>query len=118
MAPLLDGRYCFAHDPERASDAAEARRLGGVRRRREGTIAVAYDFEGLDRIEGIRRLLVIASTDVLGFEPSFNRSRVLIAVATAAAKLLETGELAERIASLEAALAARPAEDDAFLLGG
>lgn len=111
MAPLIDGRYCFAHDPERAADAAEARRLGGVRRRREGTIAVAYDFEGLDRMEGIRRLLVIASTDVLGFEPSFNRSRVLIAVAAAAAKLLETGELAERIATLEAAAVA-PAGDD------
>jgi len=41
MAPLIDGPYSFAHDPERAAEAAEARRLGGLRRRKEGTIAVA-----------------------------------------------------------------------------
>ena len=43
MAPLRDRPYCFSHDPERAEEAAEARRLGGLRRRKEGTIAVAYD---------------------------------------------------------------------------
>ncbi len=107
MAPLIDSRYCFAHDPERAAEAAEARRLGGVRRRREGTLTVAYDLPGLDTVGGIRRLLLIASHDVLGFEASFNRSRVLISVATAATKLLETGELEDRIAALEAATAVR-----------
>lgn len=120
MPPLLDRPYCFAHDPERATEAADARRLGGVRRRREGTISVAYDLPGLETIEGIRRLLLIASTDVLGFEPSFNRSRVLIAAAGQAMKLLETGELGERLAALEAATAARAHDDeiDAFPLEG
>jgi hypothetical protein len=42
---------------------------------------------------------------VLGLENSVARARVLISGALAAAKLLETGELAERIAALEAALA-------------
>ena len=30
--PQRDRPYCFAHDPERAQEAAEARRLGGLRR--------------------------------------------------------------------------------------
>jgi hypothetical protein len=42
---------------------------------------------------------------VLGLENSIARARVLISGALAAATLLETGELAERIAALEAALA-------------
>jgi DNA-binding CsgD family transcriptional regulator len=48
MAPLRDRPYCFSHDPERAEEAADARRLGGLRRRREGTIAVAYEQEVLE----------------------------------------------------------------------
>ena len=50
-------------------------------------------------------LVEIALFDVLGLENSIARARVLISGALAAAKLLETGELADRIAALEAALA-------------
>ena len=60
MAPLRDRPYCFSHDPERAEEAAEARRLGGLRRRKEGTIAVAYDLPGLDTVAGIRRLSTLS----------------------------------------------------------
>ncbi len=108
MAPLRDRPYCFSHDPERAEDAAEARKLGGHRRRKEGTIAVAYDLPGIDRVEGIRRILDIVITNALGLEIGINKLRVLISAATAATKLLETGELEERIATLEAAVRNRP----------
>ena len=102
--PQLDRAFCFAHDPERATEAAEARRLGGLRRRREGTVSVAYDLPGLDRVEGIRRILLIATIDVLGLDNSIARARVLISAAQAATKLLETGELEERIEALELAI--------------
>jgi hypothetical protein len=69
-----DRPYCFAHDPERAADAAEARRLGGLRRRKEGTIAVAYDLPGLDTVVGIRRLLDIVVTDGVGLENGIARA--------------------------------------------
>ena len=98
--------YCFAHDPERATEAAEAaeaRSLGGARRRREGTIAVAYDLPGLDTVDGIRRLLENVVTHALGQGHGIARLRVLIAAAAGAAKLLETGELETRLAALEAA---------------
>ena len=106
MAPLRDRPFCFAHDPERATEAAEARRLGGLRRRKEGTIAIAYDLPGLDSVEGIRRLLDIVVTDGLSLDNGIARLRILIATATAAAKLLETAELEDRLAAVEAALGA------------
>ena len=104
--PQRERPWCFAHDPERVEDATEARRLGGMRRRREGTIAVAYDLPGLDTVEGIRRLLDIVVTDALGLDNGIARLRVIIATAAAATRLLEVGELEARIALLEAALRA------------
>jgi hypothetical protein len=49
QAPKLRERdYCLMHSPEHAAEVAEARRLGGLRRRREVTVAGAYDFAGLE----------------------------------------------------------------------
>jgi hypothetical protein len=104
--PMRDGPFCFWHSPAREEEAAEARRLGGLRRRRERTVSGAYDFAGLGSIESIRRILEIATVDALGLENSVARARVLIAAALAATKLLETGELEERLAVLEAAVRA------------
>ena len=103
--PLRDSPFCFVHAPEKEEEAAEARHLGGLRRRREKTLAGAYHFAGLGSIEAIRRIVEIAILDAFGLENSIARARVLISGALAAAKLLETGELADRIAALEAALA-------------
>lgn len=104
--PGRDSALCFWHDPGKAEDLAEAQRLGGLRRRRERTLAAAYDVAGLGSIEAIRRILEIATLDALGLENSIARARVLIAAAVAAAKLLETGELEDRLAALEAAVGA------------
>ena len=101
-SPLRDGRHCFLHDPERAADAAEARRLGGLRRRRESTLEIAYELAGLDSVEGIRRLLEIVVADALSLDSGIGRLRVLIAAVSAAARLLDVGELEARIVALEA----------------
>ena len=77
-APRRDSDYCIFHDPENAEAMQEARRLGGLRRRREGTVAAAYDFEGLDAVPQIRRLLDVAAFDALGLDNSVARCRVLI----------------------------------------
>jgi hypothetical protein len=116
MAPLRDRPYCFAHDPERAEEAADARRLGGLRRRKEGTIAVAYDLPGLDTVVGIRRLLDIVVTDGVGLDNGIPRLRVLISTALAAMNLLKVGELEERLAALEGVIGHRTAQagDDPF----
>ncbi len=117
MAPLLDRPYCFSHDPERAADAAEARRMGGLRRRREGTVAVAYDLLGLDTVPGIRRILEIVIADGIGLENGVARLRTLISAAAAATGLLKVGELEERLAALEAAVGRRDTAGDDDPLG-
>src|SRR5437773_11534712 len=102
--PIRGEPYCLWHSPDREDEAAEARRLGGLRRRREKAVSGAFDFTGLDTIQSIRRLLEIAAIDALGLENSIARSRTLISAALAGAKLLETDELQARIATLEAAI--------------
>ena len=112
-APLVDGTLCYLHDPAKAEETAEARRLGGLRRKREKTIVLAYDLASLGTVDGILRVLDIASRDALGLDNSIARSRVLISVAGAATRLLEVGDLAARVAALEAALASQHADSDA-----
>ena len=108
QAPLRDAVFCFWHDPDHAEEAAEARRLGGQRRRREHVVAGAYDFDGLSSIPEILRLVEVAALDTLGLENSVARNRTLVAVAQAAANLHEKGELEERIKALEAVMSTRP----------
>jgi hypothetical protein len=111
--PQRERPYCFAHDPERAGEAAEARRLGGLRRRKEGTIAVAYDLPGLDTVAGIGRLLQIVSTDGLAMDNGVPRLRALISTAVAATNLLKVGEFEERLAGLEAAIRQAHSDEEA-----
>ncbi len=47
--PLKDGESCLMHSPEHAIKAAEARPLGGLRRRREVAVSGSYDFSGWRR---------------------------------------------------------------------
>jgi hypothetical protein len=105
--PLLDGDFCLMHSPEHAEEVQEARRLGGLRRRKEKITSDAYDFEGLNDVGQVRRLLEIAALDALGLENSVARARTLAYLAQVALKALEVGELAERIEALERLVAPR-----------
>ncbi len=104
---MRESDYCFWHDPEHAQEAADARRLGGLRRRREKTVSGAYDIEGLETVEQIRRVLEIALLDSLGLENSIARSRALAYLAQVSVRLLEVGETEERLAALEQAISPR-----------
>jgi hypothetical protein len=119
---MRDSEYCFYHDPDHAEEAAQARVLGGRRRRRERTLDVAYDLDGLNTVRGLRRVLEIAIKDALSLDNGIGRSRVLIAGAAAGSRLLETGDLEQRVSELEAAVRRRPPERDPDaddgLLGG
>jgi hypothetical protein len=99
--PMTDGAYCFMHDPEHAADAAEARRLGGIRRRREGTISTLYEFAGFESAEGIRRLLEIVAADALALDNGIARLRVLTGAASAATRLLGVADFERRLQALE-----------------
>ena len=101
--PMKGGSFCLWHSPDHEEEANEARRLGGLRRKREKTVAGAYEVTGLSTVEDLRRLLEIAVLDTLGLDNSLARARVIIAAVGAAAKLMEIGELQARITALEAA---------------
>lgn len=106
-APLQDGEFCLWHDPAHADEVAEARKLGGQRRRRERVVSGAFDFEGLSSVASIRRLVEVAVLDTLGLENSVARARTLAYLAQTAARLLEVGELEDRLAAIEHAMGPR-----------
>jgi hypothetical protein len=71
----------------------------------------------LRTISDSQTLLETAAIETLAIENSINRNRTLATFVATAAKLIEVGELAERVAALEAAaVASRPssASDDPF----
>jgi hypothetical protein len=106
-APMQDDAFCFLHSPAHAAEAGEARRLGGLNRKKEKTLDEVYSIEDLGTVHGIRRILELAIYGAMATENSLNRSRVLIAGAMAAAKLLETGELASQIEAIRAVIEPR-----------
>ena len=102
------------HDPANADAVAEARRMGGLRRKREGTLQTAYDLIGLTNVPDIRRLIEIAALDSLSLDNGVARNRTLLAAALAALKALETGELAERVDALEGIIKRQGSKPSAF----
>ena len=99
--PLNDSDFCRMHSPEHIKEVQEARRLGGLRRKRESTIASAYRFASLNSVEDIRRIVLIAVLDALSLENSMSRARTLAYLAQVALRMLEVGEIEERVAALE-----------------
>lgn len=105
--PLTDSAFCLWHDPQHADVVAEARKVGGSRKRKEVTIAVAYDFEGLGTVPQIRRLVEVAVLDTLALENTVSRARALAYLAHTATKLLEVGELEQQLERVEHTLEPR-----------
>jgi hypothetical protein len=95
------------HSPEHAAEVAEGRKLGGLRRRREITLAGAYDFVGLHSPAEIQRLLEIAVFDTLALENSIQRSRTIAQLAHVGIQLLEADSMEERLQAVELALGPR-----------
>jgi hypothetical protein len=113
--PLRDAPFCFWHSPESSEDAAEARRLGGLHRRKKKTVGAVFGFQGLRTIEDNQALLETAAIETLALENSIARNRALAGFAAVGAKLIEVGDHEDRIRALEAARQGRAADDtDAF----
>jgi hypothetical protein len=102
--PLRERDYCLMHDPEHAAEVAEARKLGGLRKRREAALIGAYDLQGLDRLAMLERVLEIALLDTLGLDNSLNRSRTLGYLVGIGTRLRHEGETEERLSALETAV--------------
>lgn len=103
---VRDSDFCFHHAPERREEAAEARRLGGLRRRKERALGTIYAIADLSTLEDIRRLLQIAAQDSLALTNTWDRNRTLNQIAQTALKVQEAKEQEARITLLERRLAA------------
>lgn len=113
--PLRDEPFCFWHSPETAEDAAEARRLGGLHRRKKKTVGAVFGFQGLRTIEDNQALLETAAIETLALENSIARNRALAGFAAVGAKLIEVGDHEDRICALEASQPGRADDEtDAF----
>jgi hypothetical protein len=99
------------HSPEHTKEVQEARKLGGLRRKREVAVSGAYEFDSLSTVEGIRRLLEVAVLDTLGMENSIARSRTLAYLAQVALHTFEVGNMEDRIQSLEEKVRTRETND-------
>lgn len=109
--PLRDAPFCFWHSPDTADELAEARRTGGYHRRKKRAVATIYGFNGLRTIEDLQALLETVAIETMALDNSIARNRTISGFVAVGAKLLETGELAERLAALEA-VARRSAEPE------
>ncbi len=105
--PLRDDEFCFQHSDTTTEEAAQARELGGRRRRREGTLRTAYDVDGIASVEDLQRVLSVALLDTLALENSMARNRTLVYLVEIGRRLFETGALAERVAAVEQAITLR-----------
>lgn len=110
FSPLVDNDLCWAHDPENEAAAQEARRVGGIRRKRESTLAGAFDFTTIEAEGALVRLTDIAVFDALALDPSMNKVRTLVAVIQVAEKVLKVRELEERVADIESVMGERLAK--------
>ena len=109
--PLRDAPYCFWHSPDTADELAEARRTGGFHRRKKRAVATIYGFNGLRTIDDLQALLETLVTETMALDNSLSRNRTVGGFVSIGAKLLETGDLAERIAALEAVQHVPPEDD-------
>lgn len=121
--PLRDEPFCFWHAPETAEEAAEARRVGGLHRRKRKTVGAIYGFHGLRTIEDLQALLETAAIETMALENTIARNRAIGGFVATGAKLIEIGELEARLAVLEAALGMARGDQtsdpsDGGLLGG
>jgi hypothetical protein len=89
------------HAPELATEVAEARRLGGLRRRREVAVSGAYDVDGIRTPADVVRVLDIALIDTLALGSSIARSRELAHIAQIALRAIVADTFDERLSALE-----------------
>ena len=103
-APLRDRDFCFFHAPETAPEAAEARRVGGLRRRREKTVEVLYDLDGTDGVTRIGRVLNLVILETLSLDNGLGRNRTLLLALRVWMEFLRITDHEARLATLETLL--------------
>jgi hypothetical protein len=102
MPPLAGSDFCWNHSPAHASARAEARKLGGRRRKRASLEGVPGEVP-LRTVDDVLCLLERAARDTLTLDNGNDRNRTLASIAGQALTALEKGSFEDRLAALEQA---------------
>lgn len=103
--PQRNSSFCFTHDPGKLLERRSANRRGGLAAHRiDGRPSKPHP---VDTTEAVLGLLATAAGDILSRKPGLARARALCYLATTAFKGLEVGAHEERIAAIEAQMAAQ-----------
>jgi hypothetical protein len=94
--------------------------MGGLHRRKKRTVATIYGFGGLRSIEDHQALLETVVIETMTLENSIARNSAVTRMIATGAKLIELGDLATRVAAIEATLGPqrRSGEDSVFPADG
>jgi hypothetical protein len=104
-------RFCFAHDPERAAEVAEARRLGGMNSRPKPSPAPPAD---LSTVDSRRATLERVMDDLRSGSIGINLGKTLIFAVHVGHELAKESELIEKLKVLEATLAAQEQQTEVW----
>jgi hypothetical protein len=86
--------------------------MGGLHRRKKRTVATIYGFGGLRSIEDHQALLETVVIETMALENSIGRNNAVTRMIATGAKLIELGDLATRVAAIEATLGPRRRADE------
>lgn len=101
---VAGSRYCFLHAPERAGEAAAARRKGGqARHGRRGIMPDDVSDLELSTPADVLRVLAAELEEVLSLEKSLSRARTVAQVCQVWASIWGGSEFERRLALLEGA---------------
>jgi len=107
-APALSGEeFCLFHSPNHTEEVAEARRVGGQKRRQQKAVLEIFDFHGLETVSDIQHLLNSVCIDTLALPNSVPRTRALAYIIQTALGCLEKGVWEARLEALEAVTGSR-----------
>jgi hypothetical protein len=104
---MHDDDFYFWHSPNHAEDAAQTRKLGGMRPKREGTYRAPTTSRASPPSPTSSVCSKSPSWTLSASTTRIARVRALIAASLAAAELLEVGEMEERLTAMEAAIGPR-----------
>lgn len=97
--------YCFTHDPKSAHKRAMRNRRGGQAHATRKVSGKAVQIEGAGDVLQLVNKTVL---DTFELDNTAARSRALLAACDTAIRVLQIGELEERVQALERAIAEKP----------
>ncbi len=98
------------HDSTRGAEKAAARRKGGLQRLTPSVADTSLVPAQVRSIEGVLSVLDYALQETLALSNGIQRGRLIVSIAHGYIEALKTGELEQRLGSVEHALRLRKAE--------